>query len=158
MKLQFDSSCSSQYIRDGKKVFKVSLLDCKKVKLKEVYGHFRLSNFTPDYNTNKLKKDIETNGLKNDIIVFKIVAITNNNQHEPFIETWPNVKYQLWDGNHRCSVLRELYGDNHEININIDKKPFILNNNNFENQLLQYNLRSLASQKKHKKIKMPSKL
>ena len=131
---------------------KASLLDSKKIKLKELYGHFRLSNFTPDYDVGKLKEDIKTNGLRNDrdIVVFKIITIMNDTQHELFIEPLPNIKYQLWDGNHRCFVLKELYGDDHEINVKIDDRPFILYTNNLKNlksQLIQRTITSLDAQK-----------
>ena len=132
---------------------RASLLDSKKIKLKELYGHFRLPSFTPDYDVEKLREDIKTNGLRNDryIIVFKIITIINNKQCEALIETWPNIKYQLWDGNHRCFVLKELYGDDHEINVKIDDRPFTLTTNNLKHlktQLVQRNRVSLAAQKK----------
>ena len=114
--------------------------------LKEIFGGFRLPNFTSickssNYDISKLKKDIKTNGLQNDVTVFKIITIVNNEQHEPeqrepSFPLYPDIKYQLWDGNHRCFVLKELYGDDHKINVNIDKIPLI--SNNCENQLLTY--------------------
>lgn len=111
----------------------------KKIKVKELYGNYCIPNFDPEYNWEELKEDIKTNGVLRRILVFQIETvlnvsciggskgfvtnITSGKQHPIVLNGWPDVKYYILDGNHRCQVLKELYGDDHEFEVSIDDRP-----------------------------------
>ena len=107
-----------------------------KVKIEELYGKFCSSNFSPNRDIEELKKDIKDNGLLTPPFVVGVdVGIINNrvaraklNNTQPskkdlerlnVFNKLPKVKYYVSDGNHRCFALRELYGDDYELNVKI---------------------------------------
>ena len=78
-----------------------------KVKINEIYGNFGFKKIDPSYDLENLKKDIKTNGILTPILVFRIDTI----------EGGAGFKYYMLDGNHRCFALKELYGDDHEVEV-----------------------------------------
>ena len=101
-----------------------------KVKLKEIYGDFRASNFDQDYKWDELKENIETKGMLSKIFVFKIRKVLNVNY---LINSWPDIKYYILDGNHRCRVLEEIHGGDYEFEVNVrEDSEFVVNVHNEE--------------------------
>ena len=78
-----------------------------KVKINEIYGNFGFKKIDPSYDLENLKKDIKTNGILTPILVFRIDTIEGS----------AGFKYYMLDGNHRCFALKELYGDDHEVEV-----------------------------------------
>tara|TARA_R100000781_G_C4012627_1_gene104237 strand:+ start:17 stop:526 length:510 start_codon:yes stop_codon:yes gene_type:complete len=62
------------------------------------------------YRWERLKNSIENNGLRNNLEILYGVPIKAKDRKRIFI---------LLDGNHRLAVLRELYGDDYEVEVNL---------------------------------------
>ena len=130
-----------------------------KIKIKELYGLWREGNWAErqketksfsqnwklnknscdviiSYNFEKLKKDLQKNGLKTPLLCSEITTKPledmnlSNTQKQRFnyYNICKDFKYTVKDGNHRACILEELYGGDHKVEITLKKNNILTTN------------------------------
>ena len=109
--------------------------EIKKARIKEIWGEFRTPHFMymnvyfkreldliVSYDFERLKRDIKEQGIKTLIQCAELEINNSLRGRSEYEIVNKELKYRVLDGNHRMYVLKELYGEDYELEIQIERE------------------------------------